>query len=520
MKVSVMHKQIQAMPVDAVIVNLFEGHTVPGGGTGAVDTALGSSDGKPGDGMISQLIRLGDFKGKLNEVAVLYTNGMIPAPRVILVGLGKSSEFNLDRARQASGAATRKARDLGCKRIASISHGAGVGGLNPRRAAQATVEGATLGIYQFREHKSSKSTNDENGKALDEFILVEASESRVEDVSAGARDGEIVAHGVNAARDLINRAPNVLNPASFAQFAQEMAERVGLKCSVWTEREIAEHNMGGVMAVSQGSANPPRFVVLEHQPSTNNQQPTANNHQPLVFIGKGVTFDTGGISIKPSENMQSMKADMGGAAAVFGAMQAIAELNVPRGVIGVTPLVENMPSDRAYRPADVVTMMSGLTVEIISTDAEGRMILADALHYAKQFKPRGVVDLATLTGACVVALGEGMAAGLFANDDGWANEVMNAADETGERVWRMPLYPEYGDKIKSDVAEIKNSGGRNNGVGTSAYFLKRFVDGDDSYPWAHIDMAGMMFNGDTKGYQPKGAMGYGVRLLVKLAQES
>jgi leucyl aminopeptidase len=209
---------------------------------------------------------------------------------------------------------------------------------------------------------------------------------------------------------------------------------------------------------------------------------------------------------------------MAGAAAVFGAMQVIAELKLPRRVIGITPLVENMPSDRAFRPGDVITMMSGLTVEIISTDAEGRMILADALHYAKQFKPKGVVDLATLTGAAVVALGEGMAAALFSNDDPWADALLKAANGEGERLWQMPLYAEYGDKIRSDFAEIKNTGGRSGGVGTSAYFLYRFVEGKDEYPWAHIDMAGMTFSGENKGYTPKGALGYGVRALVKLAQ--
>jgi leucyl aminopeptidase len=519
MNISVVNKQIQATSADALIVNLFEGVTTPGGATGAVDTALGASNGVPGDGLISRLIKLGDFKGKLNEVAVVYTNDLIPAPRVIVVGLGKAKDFTRDRARQASGAAVRKARDLGCKRVASIVHGAGIGGLEPREAAQATVEGALLGAYQFKEHKAHIGKTNGNGKSLEEFSLVEYDKAKLSEVEAGARAGEHIAHGVMAARDLISRAPNVLTPAAFADAARAMAERVGLKCIVMTEAEIAAQNMGGVLAVAQGSANPPRFVVLEHPGKTSGVSETPEvSSAPLVFIGKGVTFDTGGISIKPGENMQAMKADMAGAAAVFGAMQAIAELKLPRRVIGITPLVENMPSDRAFRPGDVITMMSGLTVEIISTDAEGRMILADALHYAKQFKPKGVVDLATLTGAAVIALGDGMAAALFSNDDPWADALLKAANGEGERLWQMPLYAEYGDKIRSDFAEIKNTGGRSGGVGTSAYFLYRFVEGDGEYPWAHIDMAGMTFSGDSKGYTPKGALGYGVRALVKLAQ--
>jgi len=267
------------------------------------------------------------------------------------------------------------------------------------------------------------------------------------------------------------------------------------------------------MAVALGSAHPPRFIILAHEPDA----PT-DDSRPLIFIGKGVTFDTGGISIKPGEGMQAMKADMSGAAAVLGTMQAIAGLQVPRRVIGLIPLVENMPGERAYRPGDVITMMNELTVEIISTDAEGRMILGDALHYAKRYNPRGVVDLATLTGACVVALGEGTAAGVFSNDDSWCAALLRAADAQGEKMWRLPLYAEYGDKIKSDYADIKNSGGRTGGVGTSAYFLYRFVEGPGEYPWAHVDMAGMTFSNDNRGYLVKGAMGYGVRTLVALAQ--
>jgi leucyl aminopeptidase len=388
-------------------------------------------------------------------------------------------------------------------------------------AAQATVEGVLMGAYQFREHKAKP----ENGKTLQDLLLVEYDAAKMDEVTTGAQTGQAIANGVNFARDLISRAPNVLNPTTLTQYAQDMAARTGLVCTVLTEKEIAEQKMGGILAVSQGSANPPRFVVLEHAPSNSGQQPITNNQSthnpPLVFVGKGVTFDTGGISLKDPGGMEAMKGDMGGAAAVIGAMRAVAELKLPRRVIGLVPMVENMPSDRSYRPSDVITMMSGLTVEIISTDAEGRMILADALHYAKQYKPAGVVDLATLTGACVVALGEGIAAGLFSNNDDWAQQVLGAAGIAGERLWQLPLYPEYGDKIRSDFAEIKNSGGRTGGVGTSAYFLKRFVeegDKSDAYPWAHIDMAGMAFSSETKGYQPKGAVGYGVRLLVALAR--
>lgn len=521
MKISVLNRQIQAAAVDAIIVNLFEGVNVPGGATGAVDTALGASDGVPGTGAISHLIRLGDFKGKLNELNVIYTHGLIPTPRVILVGLGKQNEFDADAARHASATAVRKARDLGCKRVATIAHGAGIGGMNPREAAQATVEGAALGVYQHLENKSQA----KDQQHIDELILLTADVAQLDELIAGASAGEIIAHAVNTARTLSNRPPNLLYPASFAEFAQQMALRVGLRCEIFDENEISERKMGGILAVAQGSARPPRFVVLEHLPKSSNGRANGSaSHesvQPIVLVGKGVTFDTGGISIKPSEGMEAMKGDMSGAAAVIAAMQAIAELNLPRRVIGLVPMVENMPSDRAYRPGDVITMMSGLTVEIISTDAEGRMILADALHYAKRFIPRGVVDIATLTGSCVIALGEGVAAGVFASDDNWAGALLKASAVTSERIWRMPLYKDYGNSIKSDTADIKNSGGRYGGVGTSAWFLRRFTEGEDgepAYPWAHIDMAAMDSSDKTDGYRVRGGSGFGVRLFVELAK--
>jgi leucyl aminopeptidase len=507
MRLSVIQGQIQTTPADAIIVNLFEGVTAPGGATGAVDAALRLGKAEA-HGAISQLIHLGDLTGRLNEVGVVYTYNQLPAPRVFIAGLGKREAFTLDRIRQASGSAVRKARDLGCKRVATIVHGSGIGGLDPQWAAQATVEGALMGSYQFSEHKSQA-----DDRAIEELLVVEYDGSKLDAVKAGAQAGEAIARAVNAARSLINRAPNVLYPDAFAQAAREMAAQHGLQCVVLTEAEIATAGMGGVLAVSQGSQHPPRFVILEYVP-----EGQEGEMLPLVFIGKGVTFDTGGISIKPSDGMQAMKADMSGAAAVFGAMQAIADLKARRRVIGLLPLVENMPSGNAYRPGDVLTMMSGLKVEVVSTDAEGRLILADALHYAKRYRPRGVVDLATLTGACVVALGEGIAAGVFSNNDDWCAAVLRAADEQGERMWRLPLYSEYGDKIKSDVADIKNSGGRTGGIGTSAYFLYHFVQGEGEYPWVHVDMAGMTFSPENKGYLVKGAMGYGVRTLVALAQ--
>jgi leucyl aminopeptidase len=262
--------------------------------------------------------------------------------------------------------------------------------------------------------------------------------------------------------------------------------------------------MGGFLAVAKGAGEPPKFIVLEH----NSER---DDLDTIVLVGKGITFDTGGISIKPSQNMGDMKSDMGGAAAVLGAMKTVAQLDLPLRVIGITPCTENMPDAAAYRPSDVITISNGKTVEIISTDAEGRMVLADGLVYAKQYEPKAVIDLATLTGACVVALGQGMAAGLFSTDDTLRDRLVAAGDTTFERVWPLPLWPEYKEAIKTDVADMKNAGGRMGGVATAAVFLQEFVD----YPWVHLDIAGMALSEKSKPYTPAGGTGYGVRLLVE-----
>lgn len=510
MRITVLPRQIQATSADALIVNLFEGVSVPGGAAGAVDTALGSTDGVPGEGAISRLLALGDFKGKLNELAVLYTHGLIPAARVILVGLGKPADINAERVRQASGTAVRKAAALGCKTVATVTHGSGSGGLDARVAAQATVEGALLGAYQHLEQKSKP-----DPREIDTLLVLESDASRFPEARDGARDGEIIANAQNAARTLINRPPNVLFPASFADHCVAMAKKRGLKATVLGQAEIEANKMGGILAVNKGSRNPPRFVVLEHAPRGTAKQ------APLVLIGKGVCFDTGGYSIKTADGMVPMKGDMSGAAAVAGAMQAIAELKLSRRVIGLMPLVENRINEEAFLPSDVLTMMNGMTVEIISTDAEGRLILADALHYAKRYNPSGVVNIATLTGTASLAMGDCMAATLHTNTETWGRQVIDSGAQAGERIWPMPLWPEYGESMKSDTADFKNSAGsRFAGLGVSGWFLQQFTlddKGGPAYPWAHIDMAPMDFNNSTSGYSPKGASGYGVRTFVALA---
>jgi leucyl aminopeptidase len=493
MNLQVQPGSIQNAQADALILNLFEGVEVPGGATGAVDKAL--------NGAIRELIHMGDFTGKPNQTAVLYTRGAIPAPRVVIVGLGTVADFGVERVRQAAASAAKRAKELGAKSIASTAHGAGTGQIEPQVAAQAVAEGTLLGLYEWTQHKSKQ---DES--AIESFTIVEFEKDKVAAIEAGARAGSIIANAVNFARDLTNQPANALPPTALANAASERAKQVGLTCTIHDINWMRQQQMGALLGVTQGTAQPPRFIELEHRGASG---------APLVLVGKGITFDTGGISIKPADKMEEMKSDMGGAAAVIGAMTAIAELNLPIHAVGLVPACENMPGGTAYRPSDVLRARNGKTIEVISTDAEGRLILADALCYAADFKPKAVVDLATLTGACVVALGEDVAAGFFANDDAVARRIDQASATSAEKLWRLPLYEEYKEKIKSLTADVKNSGGRYGGVGASAIFLAEFV----SYPWSHWDIAPMMWNKSTSlPYVPKGGTGFGVRALVELAR--
>jgi leucyl aminopeptidase len=502
MHVKVLHDSIETTAADAVIVNLFDGAELPAGATGAVDQAL--------SGAITDIIRGGDFRGNLNEIAVLYTRGAMPAARVIVVGLGKVQDFSADHVRQAAAMAARKARDLGCTSIASAAHGADLRGSDPAVAAQAVVEGTLLGLYQWTEHRA---VSDERGP-IESLTLVERDAARCAAVETGARAGESIGLGVNHARDLINEPPNYLTPARLAEAAQRLAAEAGVSCVVHDMEWIRAQKMGALLGVTQGSINPPQFIELEYQGS---------DAAPLVLVGKGITFDSGGLSLKPADGLEAMKSDMAGAAAVIGAIEAMARLKLPVHVVGLAPTCENLPGGSAYRPADVLTARNGKTIEVINTDAEGRLILADALCYAADFQPQAVIDLATLTGACVIALGENVTAGFFCNDDELAHKVKIAGNAAAEKLWRLPLFDDYLDKMRSDNADLKNSGGRLGGVGASAVFLHAFT----SYPWAHWDIAGMVIDqlGYTalyprthRPYVMRGGTGFGVRALVELAR--
>ncbi len=491
MNYEVFQGNIAEAPADTVIVNLFEGVSVPGGATGAVNYAL--------NGAISDVIAQGDLRGKFKELAVLYPRGAMPAQRVIVVGLGEAKDFDLERVRQVSAVALRKARELGAKRVATIAHGAGIGGLPPFEAAQATVEGAALGLYRTR-YQDKEITNE-----IETLLLVEHNAQRLPEMEAALRLASVTAEGVYLARDLVNLPPNIATPTYLAEQAQEIAQKYGLRVEVGDRAWAEEHKMGAFLAVAKGAGEEPRFIILEHNAGR-------DDLDTIVLVGKGITFDSGGISLKPSENMGDMKSDMAGAAAVLAAMQTVARLNLPLHVVGLMPCTENMPDAHGYHPADIITASNGLTIEIISTDAEGRLILADALVYAQRYRPKAVIDLATLTGACIVALGEHVAAGLFCNEDWLREKLLASAQATHERLWPLPLWDDYKQKIRSNVADMTNSGGRYSGVGSSAIFLKAFT----AYPWAHLDIAGMALAG--KGHETPltraGGTGFGVRLLV------
>lgn len=492
MKLEIKQGAIQETTADTLIINLFDDVTTPSGATGAVDQAL--------HGAISELIASGDLTGKMGEVGVLYPRGTISAKRVLIAGMGKRDKYDLEGVRKTAAAAIKRAQELNAKTVATIVHGAGVAGLPAMAAAQAVAEASLLALYAYDAPKQSK----ENRHEIDLLTLVEFDENKLVDIDTGAKMGEAIASGVILARDLVNMPPNVATPTKMADTAKQIAAAYGMEIIVGGRKWAAERNMGAFLSVAQGAGEKPKFVILEHNASR-------DDLDTIVLVGKGITFDTGGISIKPSERMGLMKSDMGGAAAVLGTMKIVGILDLPLRIIGITPCTENMPDANAYRPADVITASNGKTIEIISTDAEGRMVLADGLVYAAHYNPKAVIDLATLTGSCVVALGHGVAAGAFSTDDSLRDKLLTAAAETAERLWPLPLYEDYRHSIDSDVADMKNSGGRFGGVGTSAAFLQEFTD----YPWAHLDIASTAFSEKETSYTPRGGTGFGVRLLTQ-----
>jgi leucyl aminopeptidase len=458
--------------------------------------ALGAWEGEALPAVVAALVEEGDWSGKFKRALLLYPRGELPARRLLLVGLGKRSAFSANRLREAAAVVAQRARELKVERYSFDMPTAEGPALAD--TAQALVEGSLLGLYRFDQYKTTLGPDDQH--VIAELTIVSSIEDQA--IASSAAVGVAVARGVALARDLANGPSNDITPAKLSAEAQALGERTGVRVTVLGPAELQEQGFGGILGVAQGSQQPPRFIILEHGPK---DAPT------VCLVGKGITFDTGGISIKPADGMDNMKMDMGGAAAVLGAMQAVGELNLPLHVVGLISAAENMPSGTAYKPGDIIKTLSGKTIEVLNTDAEGRIVLADALFYAQRYQPAGIIDLATLTGAIMVALGP-HAIGIMSNDDGLSERVLRAGEASGERAWRLPLWEPYQEMVKSDIADVRNSTGRMGGAITAAAFLENFV-GD--YPWVHMDIAGTAWTDKPLTIAPKGATGVGVRLLVQ-----
>ncbi len=456
-------------------------------------------------GRVKPLLTSGEFQGKANQVSVLHMHGEIPAKRVVLVGLGKKSLAKADAFRRAIATASKALRSMEATTFSIAVPERGVAGATLEETSQAITEGSILGLYQFLVYKSKPAIQKKPIRAI---TLVTPDENSIFAVRAGAERGTIVADAVNAVRDLCNHPSNVVTPTRLAQEAKAIAKSKNVTCTILDRAKARKLGMGAYLGVAQGSHEPPQFIVLEYSG-------TSKKTKPIALVGKAVTFDTGGISLKPADNMERMKADMTGGAIVLSTIRAIAQLKLPLNVVGIVPATENMPGGQATKPGDILTSLSGKTIEVLNTDAEGRLILADGLAYAMRYKPAMVIDIATLTGAVFVALGS-HAVGVLGTDDALINRVTRVGEAIGERAWQLPLWDEYKEQIKSDVADVKNIGGRGGGTITAAAFLSHFV-GDCS--WVHLDIAGTDWGEAPRHYIPKGPTGIGTRLVIQLLRD-
>ncbi len=483
---------------DVLIVNLFEGAEKPGGAAGAVDKALG--------GAISRLIKRGEFTGKPGAVAELPGCKALGAERVVVVGLGKKEKFDLDTVRLAAACSLNKAKAMKAVKVGTILHGAGAGGIETTDSARAVAEGAILGLYKFDKYRSKDKKEKAKEPGISELTVVVREKKEAAAANKGLRLGEIMANAANRARDLVNEPPNVLYPAELARRAREIAKGKQLKVQVFDKRKIEKMKMEAFLGVAKGSHNPPVFIVMEYKGDP-------KSGKTLALVGKGITFDSGGLSLKPANAMEDMKTDMSGAAAVLCAMEAIAALKPKINVTALVPATDNMPGGGAQKVGDIVRAMNGKTVEILNTDAEGRLILCDAICYAVRNGMAPIVDVATLTGACMVALGS-VRTGLLGSDKKLLDAISAAGEKCGERMWELPVDDEYKELLKSEIADIQNVGGRYAGAITGGLFLEFFTDGA---PWAHLDIAGTAYLDKKQRYYPKGATGMGVRTLTQLA---
>jgi leucyl aminopeptidase len=499
MEIIAKHANIAEEKCDLLIVSLFQSVTPLAPAASAVNKAM--------DGLLADLLKQEGFEGKEGEWFVFHSFGKIPAKKIAVIGLGEKSAFTLDTVRKIGATIMHRAREVKAKTIATVAHGAGVAGWATRDAAEALGEGMRLGAYRFHTYKGT-SAKDAGKHDAAKIILCESERGKIAPMERGLEDARILADATILARDLVNTPSMEMTPTKMAEVAREIAKPgSGIRVETLDAKKMRALGMHAALAVGKGSQHEPIGVHLSYKPK--------GAKKKIAIVGKAVTFDSGGLSLKPADSMMTMKIDMAGAASVIGLFKALSALKPRVEVHGIFLAVENMPSGTAYRPGDVVKAMNGTTIEVLNTDAEGRVTLADALSYAATMKPDAIVDLATLTGACVVALGEDIS-GLMANDRKLADRLLAAARETGEPVWELPLYEPYGDLIKSKVADIKNIGGRSAGTITAALFLQHFVD---HIPWAHLDIAGPSYaEKETRADLPCGGTGCGVRMLMRFLQ--
>ncbi|HWN83210.1 MAG TPA: leucyl aminopeptidase [Candidatus Udaeobacter sp.] len=506
MQIEVKSADPRTVATAALVVGVLEESTRQPPWTVAINRALG--------GAVAERIAAGDLRGKLGEVAVVAGKSRaLKAEKVVAVGLGKPALLDQERLRRATGRVVRWLDDGRAREAVLLHHLVAdrrPNAENVRAAAEAAV------LASFRSPAFGEKGKGSGG-SLAKLALLDPESVRIApSLAQAARAGQVVAESANLARRLAELPGNYLPPRLLAAAAQAVQKETQLQVTVYEEDWIRKRKMGALIGVAQGSAEPPRFIVIEHQPSRRaGSSAKGKRRRPHVaLVGKGVTFDTGGISLKPREDMERMKYDMSGAAAVLGALRAASLLDLPLRVTGIIPTVENMPSGTAVKPGDVLLSMAGKSIEVVNTDAEGRLILADALAYAAELAPDAIVDIATLTGACRIALG-GAACGLMGNDPDLVEELQLAGDRSGEAAWPLPLYNEYADDITSEVADLKNSGGRSAGALTAGTFLRAFVG---EHPWAHLDIAGPAWVDKDRDYLKCGSAGFGVRLFTRFLE--
>jgi leucyl aminopeptidase len=488
-KIEFRHEPIAQLASSALVTFSFEGSPAS---SGSVERLPAESHG-----LLQELESGGELSGKAYECTLIHRPPGLVTARLLVVGAGKREKFNSAQRRRLAGTAVRYLRGRGVREMAWVVPGVG----SESECIQTVVEGALLADYDADRYKTERV----EPRRIDRLDLVLASRPGEEAAAARAR-GRVVAEAQNFTRDLVNEPSNQMTPKHVAQQAQEMAKRFSLDCQVLGPDEIRALKMAAFWAVAQGSEEPPQLIVVRYAP------PDAPETPVIGLVGKGITFDSGGISIKPSESMYEMKTDMAGGATMLGVMQAIAQLKPKLRVTAVVPTTENMPSGKAYKPGDVVTSMSGKTIEILNTDAEGRLVLADALTYAKQLGCTVLIDAATLTNAITIALGN-ITTGVFGWSKEWVERVLAAAATAGEKMWALPLDEDYRDLYKSSIADLANTGGKYGGAITGAMFVGEFA-GDT--PWVHLDIAGTRWANEEKPYMAKGPTGHGVRTLVQL----